>query len=405
MAELPEAQISLWQASAKALAFASVSKNFETDVVIAGGGIAGLTCAYLLKQAGYKVIVLEKNTIGSGTTSKTTGKITSQHSLIYDRLVNNKGEKAARVYASSNQEALKQIIKLIKKEKINCELEIDDNYVFTADPSQVDKFKAEAKAAVRLGLPASFVTKSGLPLKIKAAVKFSDQAKFDVQKYVLALSELVSGQGSHVFENSEVTYFHGGDRAYVKSNGFKITAKNIIVATKVPAAPLVARGSYGFLEYPHTSYIVAGKYNGDLQGMYISPDKQHYSILPINTKDGRYLLIGGENHIPGLGKPSSRYQKLADYAKEYFGISSIDYTWKGMDYMAYDDVPLIGKLYPWSKNIYVATGFRKWGLSTSMVAAIILRDNILGAHNPWAETYDSVRIKPITSIPRKLFKF
>jgi glycine/D-amino acid oxidase-like deaminating enzyme len=402
MIDLPSSGTSYWQASAKALAFPKLSKNLETDVVIVGAGIAGLTCAYVLKRAGYDVAVLEKNTVGSGTTSKTTGKITSQHSLIYNELLRRQGENTAKVYADANQQALQQIIQLIKKEKIDCDLELDDNYVFTTDTNQVNKFKAEAKTAAKLGLPATFQTKSDLPFKIMAAIKFSGQAKFNAQKYVLALAGLVNGQGSHVFENSEVTYFHSGRRTYVKSNGYEISAKNIIVATKVPAAPLVARGGYGFLEYPHTSYIVAAKYDGSLRGMYISLDKNHYSILPINTSDGQYLLIGGENHIPGLGSPNKRYQKLADYAEHYFGINDVGYTWKGMDYMAYDNVPLIGKLYPWSKNIYVTTGFKKWGLTTSMVAGIILRDLIAGVNNPWAKVFDSTRLKPVASIPNKL---
>jgi glycine/D-amino acid oxidase-like deaminating enzyme len=402
MIDLPSSGTSYWQASAKALAFPKLSKNLETDVVIVGAGIAGLTCAYVLKRAGYDIVVLEKNTVGSGTTSKTTGKITSQHSLIYNELLRRQGENTAKVYADANQQALQQIIQLIKKEKIDCDLELDDNYVFTTDTNQVNKFKAEAKTAAKLGLPATFQTKSDLPFKIMAAIKFSGQAKFNAQKYVLALAGLVNGQGSHVFENSEVTYFHSGRRTYVKSNGYEISAKNIIVATKVPAAPLVARGGYGFLEYPHTSYIVAAKYDGSLRGMYISLDKNHYSILPINTNDGQYLLIGGENHIPGLGSPNKRYQKLADYAEHYFGINDVGYTWKGMDYMAYDNVPLIGKLYPWSKNIYVATGFKKWGLTTSMVAGIILRDLIAGVNNPWAKVFNSTRLKPVASIPNKL---
>jgi glycine/D-amino acid oxidase-like deaminating enzyme len=403
MIDLPSSGTSYWQASAKALAFPKLSKNLETDVVIVGAGIAGLTCAYVLKRAGYDIVVLEKNTVGSGTTSKTTGKITSQHSLIYNELLRRQGENTAKVYADANQQALQQIIQLIKKEKIDCDLELDDNYVFTTDTNQVNKFKAEAKTAAKLGLPATFQTKSDLPFKIMAAIKFSGQAKFNAQKYVLALAGLVNGQGSHVFENSEVTYFHGGQHVYIKSNSYEVSAKNIIVATKVPAAPLVARGGYGFLEYPHTSYIVAAKYDGNLRGMYISPDKNHYSILPINnTRDGQYLLIGGENHIPGLGSPNKRYQKLADYAEHYFGINDVGYTWKGMDYMAYDNVPLIGKLYPWSKNIYVTTGFKKWGLTTSMVAGIILRDLIAGVNNPWAKVFDSTRLKPVASIPNKL---
>jgi glycine/D-amino acid oxidase-like deaminating enzyme len=404
MATLPQKQESYWQASVDTLAFAGLNKDLETDVIVAGGGIAGLSCAYMLKQAGLSVVVLEKNTIGSGTTSKTTGKITSQHSLIYDELTRQHGQEAAQIYAEANQEALAEILRLIKKEKIDCDLEIDDNFVFTTEDNQVNKLKFEFKAAQMLGLPVSYQTKSELPFKIKAAVKFSNQAKFNAQKYVHGLAKIVNGQGSYVFEHSQATSFSGSEQPYVHSNGFRVSAKHIIIATKVPAAPLAARGSYGFLEYPHTSYVVAGKYSAKLKGMYISPDKNHYSILPINTADGRYLLIGGEAHIPRLSSPSRRYQKLADYAQKHFGLTSLDYAWKGMDYIAYDDIPLIGKLYPWSKNIYVTTGFKKWGLTTSMVSAIILRDLIVGIDNPWAKVFDSTRLKPVVSIPHKFLK-
>jgi glycine/D-amino acid oxidase-like deaminating enzyme len=137
--------------------------------------------------------------------------------------------------------------------------------------------------------------------------------------------------------------------------------------------------------------------------MYISPDKGHYSILPVTDNGQKLLLIGGENHTPGLRSSRPRYQRLANYAQEYFGLESTDYHWKGMDYLSYDDVPLIGKIYPWSKHLYTATGFMKWGLSTSMVAAIILRDTIQGQPNPWASTFNSMRTKPITSIPHTIF--
>jgi glycine/D-amino acid oxidase-like deaminating enzyme len=401
MVKLPENNTSFWQASAKALAFSEIKSSIETDVVIVGGGIAGLTCAYLLKQAGMRVVVLEKNTIGSGTTSKTTGKITSQHSLMYDELINKFNKNTAQIYADANQKALTEIIKLIKKEKIDCDLETDDNFVFTTEDKQLETFKKEFDAVKSLGLPASFQTTSDLPFKIKAAIKFSDQAKFNALKYVNALAKLVNNNDSHVFENSEATHYHNGRHVYVESNGFKVNAKYIIVATKVPAAPLVARWAYGFLEYPQTSYVVAGKYRGSLKGMYISPDNNHYSILP--DSKNKLLLIGGEAHIPGLKNPNSRYEKLAEYASNHFGVSDFDYTWKGMDYIAYDNLPLIGKLYPKSENLYVVTGFKKWGLTTSMVAGIILRDLILGDSNPWAKAFDSIRIKPITSIPSKLF--
>jgi glycine/D-amino acid oxidase-like deaminating enzyme len=405
MIPLPDEQVSYWQIAAKEASFPKVTKDQQTDVLIAGGGIAGLTTAYLLKKAGLKVVVLEKNTIGSGTTNKTTGKITSQHNLVYDDLGRRLGWQVAKTYAEANQQALREIIRLIKLEKIDCDLKIQDNYVYTTEPRRISKFMAEAKIAVGLGLPASFETKTSLPFKIRAAVKFSDQARFNAQKYVLGLAALVNGKGSYVYEHSEVDRFYDGKKiTRVKSNSHEIVAEHVIIATKIPPAPLMARAGYGLLEYPHTSYIVAGKFKGEIDGMYISPDKDHYSILPVGSGEERYLLIGGENHIPGLGSPLRCHRKLADYAFKYFNTSSIDYRWKGMDYMAYDNVPIIGKLYPWSENIYVATGFKKWGLTTSMVAGMILRDQILGRPNAWSFVFKSTRIKPVTSIPYKILK-
>jgi glycine/D-amino acid oxidase-like deaminating enzyme len=403
MANVPSYEESYWQSSASTPSFPVLAKDLEVDVVIVGGGIAGLTAAYLLKQSGLTVAVLEKNTIGSGTTSKTTGKLTSQHNIIYETLSARLGEKAARTYAEANQSAVEAVTQLIRRENIDCSFEIDDNYVYTTDPDKVSEFKSEAKTAAKLGLPASFLTKLELPFDVKAAVKFSGQAKFNAQKYVLGLAKLIDGGGSYVCERSNVTGFHDGTPAHVTTKGTKVMAKDIIVATKVPAAPLVARGACALWEHPHTSYIVAGKFPGSLKGMYISPDKNHYSILPVTDNGQKLLLIGGENHTPGLRYPRPRYQRLANYGQEHFGLGSIDYRWKGMDYLAYDDVPLIGKVYPWSKHLYMATGFMKWGLSTSMVAAIILRDTIQDQPNPWASTFNSMRIKPITSIPHTLF--
>lgn len=401
---MPQKEISYWQNSANAPSYPTMTEDLEVDVAVVGGGIAGLTAAYLLKRSGLRVAVIEKNTIGSGTTSHTTGKLTSQHNLIYDDLTKQLGEKTAQTYADANQAAVAAIIKIIKKEKIDCELEADDNYVYTADPKQVPQFKAEAKLAAKLGLPATFETKLALPFKIQAAVKFAGQAKFNTQKYVLGLAALVNGGGSYIFEHSNVTGFHDGTPSSVKTKMGTVTAKHVIVATKIPAAPLIARGAYAALEYPHTSYIVAGEFEGGLKGMYISPDKAHYSILPIRSEKGQLLLIGGEHHIPGLGNPRKRYQRLANYAEKYFGVSSVAYHWKGMDYLAYDDVPLIGKVYPWSKHVYTATGFKKWGLSTSMIAGMILRDEIKGKANPWASVFNSLRLKPVASIPRALAK-
>ncbi|MGI8636476.1 MAG: FAD-dependent oxidoreductase [Segetibacter sp.] len=139
--------------------------------------------------------------------------------------------------------------------------------------------------------------------------------------------------------------------------------------------------------------------------MYITPSDPLRSILPITIGGQSWLLVGGEGHIPGLGGGSeARYQKLADYAKDRFGVTPT-YRWLARDYLSYDDIPLIGKIYPWSKNVYVATGFMKWGLTNGTVAGMILSDRILGKNNPWAATFDSNRLGPIKSIPKVFAKY
>jgi glycine/D-amino acid oxidase-like deaminating enzyme len=348
------------------------------------------------------VAVLERKAIGNGTTGHTTGKVTSQHNLVYKDLQERLGSKAARVYGRANQQAIEEIDKIIKKEKIDCGWERADNYVYTAKKDRVKEFEQEAKTARNLGLPASFHKTSPLPFKIAAAVKFDSQAHFSAQKYIESLAKSINSGGSLVFENSRATAFFDGPTCIVKTLGGKVRAKKIIVATNVPTSPLLARLSYCLLEYPHTSYLVAGRPKIKLNGMYISPDKGYYSLLPVGKGNKQILLIGGESHIPGLGLPMPRQQKLADFGQKHFGVSKIDYRWGARDYTAYDGIPLVGRLYPWSKNLYVATAFKKWGLSHSMVSGMILRDLINGEKNEWADVYNPHRPSVIKSIPHTI---
>jgi glycine/D-amino acid oxidase-like deaminating enzyme len=397
--KLPKNKASLWADSASEIVYPELDSDIEVDVAIVGGGICGLSAAYLLKKAGLSTAVLEKKTIGSGTTGRTTGKVTSQHGLFYDNLVQKFGQKNARLYGQASQAAINQIEKNIRVEKIYCNWQQDDSYVFTAQKGQIPKFKSEARAAAELGLPASFETSSDLPFKIAGAVKFAGQAKFNSQKYIEGLAKAVDGNGSHVFEGSPVISIKDGRPARVSTKHASVTAKDIIVATNVPTFPLLARGAYCVLEYPRTSYIVAGQYRGGLKGMYISPDDGHYSILPVTVGRQRMLLIGGNDHIRGTGRGKKRWQSLADYAEKNFDMTRINYKWSAWDYLAYDGLPLVGRIYPWSRHLYIATAFKKWGLTSTTVAAMILRDRLTGQKNPWADVFDSQRITPIKSIP------
>jgi glycine/D-amino acid oxidase-like deaminating enzyme len=396
-------ELSYWAASAAPHKYyAPLKRYIDADVIVIGGGIAGLNAAYLLKKAGLSVAVLEKNTIGSGTTGETTGKVTVQHGIIYDELITRWGIKNAHAYAQGAQAAFDVMKKIIRLERIRCDWQIRDNYVYTARQDNIARLKQEAQAAAKLGLPASYESRLSLPFDTLGAVKFANQASFHSAKYIQGLAKFIHGGNSYIFEQSQATSIKDGDQCIVDTASGSVTAKSVIVATKIPTAPLAGRIAYGVLEHPQTSYIVAGKYDGNLRGMYISPDKNHYSLLPIKGPHGPFLLIGGQNHTPGLGLPDRRYKKLNDYAKRWFGISHAPYRWKAMDYIAYDNIPIAGLLYPWSKNIYVISGLKKWGLNLSMVCAMLVRDQILGKENPLEQFFRPSRLSAPASIPRTI---
>lgn len=399
MLKLPDKEQSLLLKNA-AKKYPKLKEDIEVDTIVVGGGIVGVSTTYFLAKAGQKVALIEKGLLGGGTSGKTTGKVTSQHNLFYAELAKNRGHKTARLYGEANQSALNGIEKIIKSNKISCGWERQDNYVYTTKTDQTSQFKAEAQVAAKLGLPATFQKTIPLPLKTTAAVRFKNQAHFNAYAYLQGLADVAAKSGAKIYENTQATSFNDGSPASVSTANARITAKDIVVATNVPAFPLLARGTYCILEYPTTSYLVAGEYGGDYGDMYISPDKDNYSVLPIKAGDTKLLLVGGRGHIRGPRNGRKRWQQLADFGQQKLGLKSVDYIWSAWDYIAYDDVPLIGKLYPWSKHLYVATAFKKWGLAHSWVAASILRDQILGNHNPWAETYTPIRTSPVKSIPR-----
>jgi glycine/D-amino acid oxidase-like deaminating enzyme len=402
MVQLPPKEKSFWrQAYTRRALYPPLDQHMAADVIIVGAGITGLTAAYLLKRSGRKVAVLEKRTIGSGTTGRTTGKVTSQQRTIYSEMTQMLGLKTAKIYAEANQTAVGTVDKIISANRIDCDWRLEDNYVFTTDRSKVTQLKQEARLAADLGLPATFETSTPLPFEVLGALKFSRQGKIHAQKYLLGLARLVNGQGSFVFENSKVTSFHDGEPASVNANGKRIIARDIIVATKVPSFPLVARAAYGLLEYPTESYGIACDLKKSFPGMYISPDNGHYSILP-HTINGqpKLIIVGAGGNLPGIRlSKTRRYQKLAAYAERYFSITAITHKWSDMDYLPHDRFPLVGRVYPTSKHLYTATGYMKWGLSNGTAAALILHDLILGEKNKWAPAFESMRARPIARIP------
>lgn len=405
MVRLPTDEASFWTASTSAEHHYSLNGDITVDTAIIGGGIAGLTAAYLLKNAGQRVAVLEKNTVGSGVSGHTTGKVTSGHGLIYNELVRRHGIKRAKIYGAANEAAIRQIASIVRTEKIDCDLQRDNNYIFTENSEELAKIKQEVTVAQKLDLPATYVTETPLPFAVKGAIRYENQAKLHIRKYLLGLATAVHGNGSVIYEDTRATRVIDGAQCRVKTKHGTVTANHVIIATNVPFS-LTSHGAYCILEYPQKSYIIASHNETKLTGMYITAGSPTRSILPVKSGPDEMLLIGGEGHIPGLGgNVMRRYEKLADYSRTHFNTELVDYRWSARDYLSYDSMPLVGKLYPWSKNVLVATAFMKWGLTNGTMAGKILSDLILGQKNGWFDNFNSNRGAPIKAIPHVFAKY
>jgi glycine/D-amino acid oxidase-like deaminating enzyme len=235
-AGLTDVPVSLWIASTQDTDYPKVEDDLDVDVAIIGGGITGITTAYLLKKAGVRVAVIDSNKIVKGGSGHTTAKITSQHSLKYYKMVNAVGEEKARQYADANQEAISLVEKIISENNIECDFRRAPAYVFTEDEKYVQKIEDEVKTASKLGLPAEFTEEHELPFKVKCLEKFSDQACFHPRKYLLALASIIEGEDCRIYENTRVVSIEEGKDVHtaITDSGKKIRAKSIVQATRYP---------------------------------------------------------------------------------------------------------------------------------------------------------------------------
>ena len=391
MSTIADNHVSYWIDSTPETDFPALNENILVDVAIVGAGIAGLTAATLLKQAGKTVAVIESKHVSSGTSGGTTAKVTSLHQLIYADLIKDYGEEKARLYAQSNQAAVERVAQFVEEEQIDCDFSRRSVYTYARTEDQIDQVKSEVEAALKAGLPVSFVQVTSLPFPVAGAVKLDHQVQFHSRKYLLHLANSIPGNGSYLFENTRVKTTEAGLPCEVITDRGTIKARDIIITTNIP---ILDQGLFFAKTYPKRSYIIGAPIAPDKapEGMYIGFGENYHSIRTTPYDGGTLLLVGGGGHKVGtVTNTEENYQQLEKFARSHFDIDSIDYRWSTQDMVSFDKLPFIGKLTPASDHTYVATGFSLWGMSKGTLSGMILSDLILGKDNPWAELYDATR--------------
>ncbi len=362
---------SLWINTANKPIFEELNTDLKTDVLIIGGGIAGILCAYMLQKSGVDYILIEADRIGKGVTQNTTAKITFQHGLIYNKLIKKYGIEAARLYFEANKKALDRYWEICKN--IDCDFKEKDAYVYSV--SNRKKLEDEAEAYLKIGFNAEFCDKTELPFEVTAAVRVSGQAQFHPLRFIYSIAEKLN-----IYENTKAINISPNT---VLTNRGTINAKKTVIATHFPI--INKHGLYFMKMFQHRSYVTALKNVNPVNGMYVDENEKGMSFRSY----GDLLLLGGGGHR--TGKKGGNWQELREFAMQYFPDAKEDFFWATQDCITLDSMPYIGQYSKYTSDLYVATGFNKWGMTSSMVAAEIIKDYILEKENPFKEIFSPSR--------------
>lgn len=397
---LPE---SYWIASTEETQYPSLDEDIRVDVAIVGGGIAGISTAYELSKENLKVALLESGRIIEATTGYTTAKVTSQHGLIYSKLIKERGKHLAQQYATANEEAILKIKKIADENGINCDFVPQPAFIYTEEDRYIGKIEEEVEAALSLGIGASFTKDIPFPFDVKAGIRFDNQAQFHPRKFLVPLAKIATENGVDIYENSRAVKIDEENSKYTITTlqGKKVMAEKVVIASHYPFYN--KHGMYYARIFTERAYVLGiyakEKYPG---GMYINTGDPGRSLRAQNTKEGELILVVGENHKTGQGKDTiEHYEALLDFAKNTFSISDVPYRWSTQDCMTLDGIPYIGHYTSDTPNLYVATGFGKWGMTNGTVSSQILRDLIIKGESPWQEVFNPSR-KTITSSAKNL---
>lgn len=359
---------SLWSKNTVLPEFEPLREDLKTDVLIIGGGMAGVLCAAFLEKEGVDYRLAEADRICGGTTCRTTAKISAQHGLIYQTLLDRWGEELAGMYLHANLAAVERYRQWSRG--LDCGFSDQDSYLYSR--SAQGKLEREIRALEKLGYRADFADSLGLPFSVVGAVRFPDQAQFHPLRFVAGILP-----GLRIYEKTRVVSIDGKEA--ITDRGKKIVAQKMIFATHFPIVN--THGFYFMKMYQQRSYVIALQNAQTVKGMFLDEALGGYSF---RNADG-LLLLGGAGHR--TGKDGGGWQELRSFAGKYYPKAREVCCWAAQDCMTLDKIPYIGRYAGRKREWYVATGFQKWGMTSSMVAAQLLTDQVLGRENPDAPVF------------------
>lgn len=393
----PGSSLSLWMKEEQIPSPPPLTQNLETDVCIVGSGIAGLTCAYLLLKAGKRVVILEKGEICGGQSPRTTGHLCWALDDRYFNLEKLFGLEGIRLVVASHQKAIRQIEVIAQEEKIDCEFEYVDGYLFVPPGDSLEILNDELAILRQLGLPVSIINHSPFSsFDTGPCLRFPKQAQFHILKYLKGLIAAIQKLNGNIFAHTRVKECQDGSPCrIITEKGYTVTAQSAIIATNTP---INDRFFIHTKQAAYRTYVIAARISkGSVSRVlaWDTPDPYHYIRIqdhPQHAADFDWLIIGGEDHKTGQEEHTpDPYQRLEQWARERFPLmQEIEFKWSGQIIEPVDSIAFIGRN-PSDQNIYIVTGDSGNGLTHGTIAGLLIRDLILGHPNSWAALYDPSR--------------
>lgn len=383
----------MWQ-NAEKLSF-SIALWTECDVLIAGGGITGITTGLLLQQAGKQCVIAEASEIGFGTTGGTTCHINTLLDTPYPTIEKNFGTEGAKLIATAAAQSRQLIAELVAHYGIDCDFEYKDGYLFAQTEKEEEELQKIFDAAHNAGVDVTYADSIPVPMQFRKALCFKQQAQMHPLKYLNALAKAFTDAGGVITEHTHVLKHETTGGGYtVHTTGGDIKAKHVIYATHIPQGINLSH----FRCAPYRSYVLGVQLADDDYPQDLAYDmKEPYHYFRTHAIDGiSYLISGGADHKTGHGDPEESFEELESFTREHFNVKSVDYKWSSQYFEPADGLPYIGRLSA-GDNVYIATGYSGNGIIFGSLAGIILRDVIKGVDNPLAHLLSPGRVKPVAS--------